>query len=75
MSRATFLSLVGSYKKGTHLDPVSSLPYPKFEKYLLYRRCKKVKISGINRLCADGELEERREAEISVVPAALRIVT
>jgi diacylglycerol kinase family enzyme len=75
VSRPTFISLVGSYKKGTHLDPATGRPHPKFEKHILYRRCKRVRISGISRICVDGELEERNEAEISVVPAAIRFVT
>ena len=75
VSRATFIRLVGSYKKGTHLDPETKKPYPKFEKYLLYRRCRRVKLTGIRNLCADGEIEERSEAEITVVPSAIRIST
>lgn len=75
VSRPTFLSLVGSYKKGTHLDPATGKPRPKFEKYVLYRRCKSIKISGITRLCADGELEDRHEADIQIVKNAIRVAT
>jgi diacylglycerol kinase family enzyme len=75
VSKATFIRLVGDYKKGTHLDPETGKPYPKFEKYLLYRRCRRVKITGIRNLCADGEIEERSEAEITVEPSAVRVAT
>ena len=73
--RISFIQLIGSYKKGTHLDPVTNAPYKKFEKYVVYRRCKSMKISGVSRLCADGEIEDRTEAEITAVPAAFRYAT
>lgn len=73
--RMALLDLIGSYKKGTHLDPQTGKPYPKFEKYVIYRRCKSMKISGVSILCADGEIEDRTEAEITVVPSAFRVAT
>ncbi len=73
--RGAFISLVGSYKKGTHLDPVTGEPYPKFAKYVISRRCKKLSISGTKLLCADGEIEDCTETVIEVIPAALRIAT
>ncbi len=75
VSRLTFINLIGAYKKGTHLDPETGKPYPKFEKYILYRRCKRVSIKGVTTLCADGEIEERSEADITVIPNAIRYAT
>ena len=75
VSRGAFLRLIGDYKKGTHLDPETGRPYPKFEKFVLYRRCRRVKLTGIRNLCADGEIEARSEAEITVVPAAFLYAT
>ena len=75
VSRGAFLRLIGDHKKGTHLDPETGRPYPKFEKFVLYRRCRRVKLTGIRNLCADGEIEARSEAEITVVPAAFRYAT
>ena len=75
VTRPTLIRLIGDYKKGRHLDPETGRPYPKFEKYLLYRRCKRVRLSGIRDLCADGEIEATNEVEITVVPAVLRIAT
>ncbi len=75
VSRMAFVNLISSYKKGTHLDPTTGKPYPKFEKYVLYRRCKRISIKGVSTLCADGEIEERSEAEITVIPGALRYAT
>ncbi|MBQ7779762.1 MAG: hypothetical protein IJ404_04630 [Clostridia bacterium] len=75
VSRATLINLIGSYKKGTHLDPATEKPHPKFDKHIIYRRCKRIIIKGISTLCADGEIEERSEAEISVIPNAVRYAT
>ncbi len=75
VSRMAFVNLIGSYKKGTHLDPQTEKPYPKFEKYVLYRRCKRISIKGVSTLCADGEIEERSEAEITVLRGVLRYAT
>jgi diacylglycerol kinase family enzyme len=73
--RLAFVNLIGSYKKGTHLDPETNSPYEKFQKYVIFRKCRSIKISGVSRLCADGEIEDRNEAEITVVPAAFRYAT
>ncbi len=75
VSRGTLLNLIGSYKKGTHLIPETGKPCAKFDKYIIYRRCKKVSIKGVTTLCADGEIEERSEAEITVIPNAIRYAT
>ena len=47
-----FLSLIGAYKKGTHLDD------PRFSKILTYRRGKKVYVESDKEfsLCLDGEI-------------------
>ncbi|MBQ8254920.1 MAG: hypothetical protein IJY94_05390 [Clostridia bacterium] len=75
VSRGALLNLIGSYKKGTHLDPETGKPHAKFDKYLIYRRCKSVSIKGVTTLCSDGEIEERSEAQISVLPSAVRYAT
>lgn len=75
VSRGTFLRLIGAYKKGTHLDPETRQPYPEFQDYLIYRRCRRMSIGGITQLCADGEIEARTEATLTVVPRALRVAT
>lgn len=75
VSRGTLLNLIGSYKKGTHLDPDTGKPVSKFDKHIVYRRCKKVSIKGVSLLCADGEIEERSDAEITVLQGAVRYAT
>lgn len=75
VSRTTFLQLVGDYKKGTHFDPAAGDVREKFRSYVAYRRCRRVKLSGIGSYCADGEVRSAREMEITVVPRALRLQT
>ncbi len=75
VKRGTLLNLIGSYKKGTHLDPETGKPFPKFDKHIIFRRCKSIFIKGINILCSDGEIEERSEADISIISRAVRYAT
>lgn len=75
VSRGAFIKLIGDYKKGTHLDPMTGKPYPKFEKYVLYRKVKRVLIKGVKVLCCDGEIEEKTESEITVIKNAFRVAT
>ena len=75
VTRLQFINLIGDYKKGTHLDPITGRPYPKFDKIVTYRRCKRIRIVGIRERCADGEIEPAESIEVSVVPGALRFAT
>lgn len=73
ISRVQFLSLVSAYRSGKHLDPITGGPDSKFASFIEFRKCVSAKITGLTRLCSDGETEDATEAEISVVPAAVRI--
>lgn len=66
LSRAEFLKYVGIYKRGEHLD----------KSFVHYRQCRKVKLLSPQSiwLQADGEVFEKQDPEISVVPAAIRII-
>ena len=75
VSRGAFVKLIGDYKKGAHINPDTEQPYAKFDKYLLYRRCKRIKLQRIKLLCADGEIEEKESVEITVIPQAIRYAT
>lgn len=70
ISRLKFLTLVGLYKKGEHLDS------EKFEKYIYYRRCRKIEIIGRDNLAVtcDGELYCGKEFTVEIVPSALNFV-
>ncbi len=70
LSRATFVQLITPYKEGKHLDD------PKFEKYIVYRQAKKVKVEAGPgfALTLDGEIVERTECTIEICPHAIRFV-
>ena len=68
ISRLTFISLVSSYKAGTHLETAA--------KYITYRQSKTLTLSFDTEtlVCVDGELSTATELSISIVPEAARFV-
>lgn len=69
LSRFRFLGLVNSYKKGEHLDD------PRFEKFLHYRRGKKIDVTSSSpdfAYCLDGEIVHTNHFTIEVLPNVLR---
>lgn len=68
LSRITFFQLIGTYKKGTHLDN------PKYRKYITYRRGKQIHVTAPEgfSFSLDGELIEKNDFTIEVCPGALR---
>ena len=68
MSRLSVLRLIGSYKDGTHLDD------PRFAKYIVYRRAKKLEVKGHQDIVValDGELVQMRDFVCEVVPHAVK---
>ncbi len=71
VTRLQFISLVGAYRKGTHIAQDGTV-LPKFAPFVEYRRARAATITGITRLCADGETEDQTAATLSVIPGALR---
>jgi diacylglycerol kinase (ATP) len=67
ISRRTFISLIGKYRKGTHLED------PGTKEFLTYRNCKKLKIRphGIVKLCTDGEVSMTGETTFEIVPGGI----
>ncbi len=70
LSRLKFVSLVGCYKKGKHLEK------QKLRKYLSYHKCRKAYIDfGYERnICIDGEISKMSSLDIEVVPEAFELV-
>ena len=73
VSRATFLRLVSDYRNGTHISENGEV-VERFRKFVTYRRAKKVKVTGLKFLCADGEIEPSPLIEAEIVPNALRVL-
>ncbi len=72
VKRTKFISLVGDYKRGTHLDSNTYHPTNKYEDIIYYKKCVSVKISGMKTLCSDGDVYNLTSADISIVRNAIR---
>ncbi len=68
VSHLTFFKLISGYTEGTHLEN------PKFQKYLQYRRGKKIEIDAPEGFVYsfDGELIRQNHFTVEVVPNAIR---
>lgn len=71
-SRLNFVKLIGKYKNGTLIDPDTGCAPKGYEDIIIFRRIKEMTISGIARICADGEVVKATSASISVLPGAIR---
>lgn len=67
VSLFTLIRLIGVYANGKHLDD------KRFEKYLVYRQAKNVRIEAYDgfKLCIDGELVDGKNFDIEVVPSGI----
>ena len=69
VSIPSFLSLIGAYSKGEHLDN------PKFESFIHYARGKRVEVIAEDKdfgYAMDGEMVPSRHFTLEVLPGALR---
>lgn len=74
MTRMQFLSLIGGYRSGRHVNPETLTPYPQYAPYIEYRRCRAVSFSGVREICLDGEVIPATGVRAEAVPAAIRYV-
>ncbi len=74
VSRLKFIALVGKYKKGLHIDPSTGCPFKKFEDILIFEKCKSVTISGIEKICCDGEILPAQRVRIGIAAHAVKIL-
>ncbi len=73
ISRLRFAKFVGGYKRGLHVTPDGKID-PKYESIATFRRCKSLRLKNVGELCADGEIIECGDVEISVAEKAINIV-
>ena len=76
VSRFRFVALVGSYRAGTYVNERGELEKP-FRKILRFVRCRKMRITGPERFCLDGEIfptGEDRTVEAEILPRAVNYV-
>lgn len=67
INRRTCISLLGKYRKGTHLDD------PSTASFISYRKCKSLTIRPQDtvKLCTDGEVSMVGETTFEIVPGAI----
>lgn len=70
ITKLRFMTLIGSYTKGTHLDG------EKNKKIIAYKRAKQVKVIAPKGLTytLDGEIFSNQELNISVLPKAIKLI-
>ena len=74
VKRVQIPSIIGLYKKGEHIDHEKRDIIDKFKNIMTYRRARKISVTGINSVCADGEIEKRDRIDIEVVPKAINFM-
>lgn len=72
VTRRRFVSLVGGYHDGTHIHAETWTPYPQYRGVLDYRRCRALTLTGVTRICLDGEVIPASGVRAEIVPRALR---
>lgn len=68
VSRLALLSLIGAYRKGTHLQD------KRFDKYVTYRQAKSIHMEGGEGfgITVDGELVDGASFDVEILPRAIR---
>ena len=74
VKRTQIPSIIGLYKKGEHIDHEKRDIIDTFKHIMTYRRARKVSISGMQSVCADGEIEKCESIDIEVVPKAINFM-
>ena len=76
VSRPRFVALVGDYRAGTYVNEKGELK-ERFRSVLRFVRCRKMRITGPERFCLDGEIfptGAARTIKAEVLPRALNYV-
>lgn len=75
IGRLRFLSLVGDYKNGTHINHETNSPSSRLADVLIFRRAVKVSFEGAYKYSADGEIfhDENGRLTIECIPSAVYV--
>ena len=75
ISRLRFVSIIGVYKKGTHIDAETGEIIPELADIVTFRKAVKVSFEGAHRFSADGEIHDNASGALTVecVPAAISV--
>ncbi|MBQ7906361.1 MAG: hypothetical protein IJ309_00145 [Clostridia bacterium] len=75
ISSATFISLVGDFRRGTHIKDADACELKSgTEEFLIYKKCKGVRVEGIVTVCCDGEIFKESTVDIGVIPKAINLI-
>jgi len=74
VSRVRFLALVGDYKAGKHINPETAEPYDRFKDIVVYKKCTKAVLTGMEEVCVDGEVIKKNELTATPCPKAIRFL-
>ena len=74
MSRLNFIKMIGHYKKGTLISAEHGGVMPKYRDFVIFKRIKKMTISGCRQICTDGEVFPCKNAEIGIAPGAIKYI-
>ena len=74
ISRAKFISMVGDYRAGTYINRDTQEIKDKFRGILTHVRCRNVTVTGMDTICADGEIEKTERIEIEISPKAITYI-
>ncbi len=75
IGRMRFLSIVGAYKTGSHIDPETDLPEEEFTDIMTFRRAKKIRFDGIEKYAADGEIFDCNDGVLTIecIPSVVSV--
>lgn len=75
IGRLRFISLIGAYKNGTHIDPETNDVASRLADVLIFRRAVKVEFEGAYRFSADGEIHENASGMLRAecIPSAVSV--
>ncbi len=75
IGRLRFLSLVGDYKNGTHINPETNGPSSRLADILIFRKAVNVKFEGAYKYSADGEIFRNESGDLTIecIPSAVSV--
>lgn len=74
VTRTEFISLVGGFRSGKHVDVETWSPQAKYAPYMDYFRCRSISFTGVKKLCLDGEITPVTGVRAEAAPRAIRYV-
>lgn len=71
VSKMGFIRMIGKYKSGEMMDKERREVIDSYKKVVVYKRVRALTLTGCRQICADGEVQECRQIQLSVLPGAV----